>query len=325
MHWLKERLTKRGKFILAVLTLVIIVWAGWGIFKFYDFTQNNPKFCASCHIMNHAYKNYSLSVHKGLSCHDCHHATIPEMNKLFIDSFIFRVKSIPSLHGKIIVPSRKCLKCHWNNDKKYPNAKKINSSQFHAKHYLMEKTPCLKCHGYKLGNKVHQFLPSAQFCVKCHKNKKVHGMMGKLACLNCHNDRHANLLSRRGKCLVCHGSEKIRKEVLAGHTMDIKFFEPSKREINMAPKINVPKDAPMQFACYTCHKPHAKLLPGEAKCLSCHNQILQVGKHKLHVKMLGLSCTKCHKPHAWRVTNEQAKTTCTQCHGYKKPSSFVGS
>jgi len=323
MNWLKDRLTHKGKLIIVILALVILVGAGWSAFRFYDFTQNNPKFCASCHLMNHAYKNYSTSVHKGLSCHACHHATVKEMNKLLIDSLVFRVKTIPPLHDKIIVPSAKCLKCHWYDDKKYPEAKKINTSQFHAKHYFMDKTPCLRCHGYKLGDKVHQFLPSAQFCVKCHKSKKVHGIMGKLACLNCHTDRHANLLPQRGKCLVCHGNKKTREKVLDGNTIDIQFFKPDKNEISMAPKIDVPEGAPMQFDCYTCHKPHTKLMPGSTKCLSCHNQILGVGKHKLHVKMLGLSCTKCHKPHAWRVTKKQAKTTCTQCHGYKKPSSFI--
>ncbi len=317
--WIKESLTLKAKIIIAVLLLVIIIGGGVVAFKFYDFTQNNPKFCISCHLMKPAYNAWKKSKHSGINCHECHHLTIPEQNRLLITFILRRPKTVPPRHGEIIVSSDKCTKCHWEKNKKYPDAKKINQSRMHAKHYFMEEIACTKCHGYIL----HKFLPGATFCVRCHQGKKVHGMKG-LACLNCHTDRQGDLRPGRKKCLFCHGTEAVRKELIAADTMDVQFFQPTKEQIKNAPKINVPKDAPMQFYCYKCHKPHTKLMPGQGKCMSCHSRILEVGRHKLHVQTMGLECTNCHLPHSWRVTKKQAKTTCTQCHKYRDPLSFIG-
>lgn len=322
--WTSEKLTLKGKIIIAVLLLVIAVGGGVVAFKFYDFTQNNPKFCVSCHLMKPAYDAWARSEHKGINCHECHHLTIPEQNRLLVNFILHRPKKVPPRHGKIIVPWDKCVKCHWETDKKYPNAKKINNSVMHAKHYFMEKIECSKCHGFIEGGQVHKFTPDPRFCVRCHKGKEVHGAgMQSLACLNCHTDRTVDLKPGRKKCLFCHGTPDIRLELLADETLDVTHYQPPEEVIKKAKKINIPKDAPMQFYCYKCHKPHTKVRPDYGTCISCHGQIINVGKHKLHVQNMGLQCTDCHKPHSWRVTRTQAKTTCTQCHEYRDPLKFI--
>ncbi|HEB76469.1 MAG TPA: hypothetical protein ENJ04_08980 [Nitrospirae bacterium] len=319
--WVTEGLTLKGKIIIAVLLLVIIVGGGVVAFKFYDFTQNNPKFCISCHLMKPAYDAWQKSEHTGINCHECHHLSIPEQNKLLITFVLHRPKSVPPRHGKVIVPWKYCVECHWEKSEKYPKAKKINNSMMHAKHYFMEKIECSKCHGYV----VHKFTPEERFCLRCHKGKEVHGVgMEGLACLNCHTDRTVDLRPGRKKCLFCHGSEEVRKELIADNTIDVQFFLPGKETISKADKIDVPKDAPMQFYCYKCHKPHAEIMPAYGTCLSCHPRILNVGMHKMHVQTMGIECKTCHKPHSWRVTKEQAQTTCTQCHGYREPLTFIG-
>ncbi|MEC4686590.1 MAG: cytochrome c3 family protein [Nitrospirota bacterium] len=321
LSWVKESLTLKGKIIIAVLLLVIIIGGGVVAFKFYDFTQNNPKFCISCHLMKPAYDAWKKSEHTGINCHECHHLTIPEQNRLLITFVLRRPKSVPPRHGKIIVPWKYCIECHWEKDKKYPDAKKINDSRMHAKHYFMEKIECSKCHGYE----VHKFTPEERFCLRCHQGKEVHGIgMEGLACLNCHTDRTVDLRPGRKKCLFCHGNEQVRKELIADDTIDVQFFQPGKAMIKKADKINVPKDAPMQFFCYKCHKPHAKIMPVYGTCLNCHPRILNVGRHKLHIQTMGLECKTCHLPHSWRVTKEQAKTTCTKCHEYRDPLTFIG-
>ena len=322
LSWIRESLTLKGRIIIAVLSLVIIVGGGVIAFKFYDFTQNNPKFCVSCHLMKPAYDAWKKSKHAGINCHECHHLTIPEQNKLLVTFVLHRPKSVPQRHGKVIVPWKYCIKCHWDKDKRYPNAPLINSSPGHAKHYFMEQIECAKCHGYI----THKFVAAARFCLRCHQGKEVHGAgMQKLACLNCHTDRTQNLKPGRKKCLFCHGNSSIRMELVADDTLDVKYFRPSEELIQKAIKINVPKDAPMQFYCYKCHKPHEKLRPDYGTCMSCHSQIVNVGRHKLHVQKMGLQCTTCHKPHAWRVTKKAAKKICTQCHEYRNPLSFIGS
>jgi hypothetical protein len=110
-------------------------------------------------------------------------------------------------------------------------------------------------------------------------------------------------------------------------TMDATHFEPDVNTVKKAVKIKLAKDSPMQqFYCYRCHKPHeaTKVLPKKDICLTCHRNAPLVGKHAIHMQMLGDNCMTCHKPHLWRVTAEQAKSAqCTQCHEAKNPKKFL--
>jgi nitrate/TMAO reductase-like tetraheme cytochrome c subunit len=309
------------KLIIASLLLLIIAGAGIGAYKFYDYTQNDPNFCISCHLMKPAFEAWQKSEHQKINCHNCHHLSIPEQNRLLINFILYRPQSVPPRHGKIIVPWKSCAACHIETSTEYPDAKKINNSPLHAKHFFMEQIECAKCHGYI----VHKFIPEEKFCLKCHQGKDVHGAgMEGLACLNCHTDRTKDLRPERKKCLFCHGSEKIRKELIAEGTIDVKHYQPSPDVIEKATKINVPPDAPMQFYCYECHKPHTKVRPDWGDCLKCHSNTPSTGKHELHVKMIGMKCKECHKPHIWRVTEVQAKKDCTKCHEYREPKRFIG-
>jgi len=322
LQWLKEGIPLKGKIIIALLMLVIMIGGGVVAFKFYDFTQNNPKFCVSCHLMKPAFDAWAASEHSEINCHDCHHLSIPEANRLLVTFVLHRPKSVPPRHGKIIVPWEFCIKCHWEKDERFENAKPINKSRMHAKHYFMEQIECSQCHGYI----VHRFTAEERFCVRCHKDKEVHGTgMENLACLNCHTDRTSNLKPGRKKCLFCHGDESVRKELVADGTLDVTHHSPSDETIKKAKKISVPADAPMQLYCYECHKPHSKVRPDYGTCISCHEQIINVGKHKMHIEVVGMQCTQCHKPHFWRVTPKVAKEACTSCHEYREPMRFIRS
>lgn len=321
-RWLESGMPLKGKVIIAVLMLVLLVGAGYGSFRFYDFTQNNPKFCVSCHLMKTSFEAWEQSEHKGINCHECHHLSVPEMNKLLVNFVLKRPQVVPERHGKIIVPWKFCIKCHWERDERYPNAAMINKSNLHAKHVFIEQTECSKCHGYI----VHRFTPEERFCIKCHQGKVVHGVgMEGLPCLNCHTDRTKDLRPGRKKCLFCHGSEEVRKELIADGSIDVKHYKPDDATIRKATKIDVPANAPMQFFCYECHKPHKTVRPDWGNCLDCHRNILEVGQHGLHIQVAGMKCKECHKPHVWRVTSESAKKDCIKCHEYKEPKKFIGS
>ena len=311
----------KGKIIIAVLLLIIFTGGGYTAFRFYDFSQNNPKFCVGCHLMQPAFDAWTTSEHKEINCHDCHHLSIVEQNRLLINFLLKRPISVPPRHGKIIVLWKVCIRCHWEKDEKYTQAQLINRSQMHAKHVFVEQIECAKCHGYI----IHKFLPEERFCVNCHKGKEVHGLgMEGLACLNCHTDRTADLKPGRNKCLFCHGSEKVRQQLIADGTLDVLHSRPDERTINKAIKIKVPEDAPMRFDCYTCHKPHEASRPDWSKCLSCHRNIMNVGQHGMHIEGVAMKCKQCHKPHIWRVTPQQAKKDCVTCHKYRDPRNFIG-
>lgn len=318
--WFTVSISARTRAIIMVFTLLFIVGMGFTAYKINDYFENDPNACNMCHVHDAANKAWAKSVHHDVNCHQCHHSTKLEQMTQMYKFAVLGQKTVSPRHGAIIVAWKVCIECHWDKNKNYPNAPQVNKSRYHAKHVFIEQIECSKCHGYV----THQFLPDARFCVKCHKDKEVHGAgMEGLACLNCHTDRTKDLKPERDKCLFCHGGDKVRQELIAGGSIDVKYFQPSAELINKAIKIKVPDNAPMQFYCYVCHKPHAKVRPDMGVCMQCHKIQTNVGKHGLHIKTMNLKCVDCHQPHIWRITPEQAKTTCTKCHEYRDPKRFI--
>jgi hypothetical protein len=106
---LKEPIPLKAKVLILALFLVIVGGGGFVAYKFYDFTQNNPKFCVGCHLMQPAYDAWASSEHKQLNCHDCHHLTIPEQNQLLISFVLHRPTKVPDRHkGQVIVSQKYC-------------------------------------------------------------------------------------------------------------------------------------------------------------------------------------------------------------------------
>ena len=318
--WFTVRISAGTKAIILSLVLVFIIGIGVVGYKINDYFENNPNACNMCHVHDAANKAWAKSVHHDVNCHQCHHSTKLDQITQMYKFAVLGQKTVSPRHGAILVAWKICIECHWDKNKKYPNAPLVNKSRYHAKHVFIEQIECSKCHGYV----THQFLPEPRFCVKCHKDREVHGAgMEGLACLNCHTDQSKDLKPERNKCLFCHGGEKVRKDLIESGSIDVKYFQPSEQLISKAIKINVPDNAPMQFYCYVCHKPHSKVRPDMNDCLKCHKVEPNVGKHDLHIRTMNLKCVDCHKPHIWRITPEQAKTTCTKCHEYRDPKTFI--
>jgi hypothetical protein len=320
---LKEPVSLKAKLLIIALILIIFSGSGYVAYRFYDFSQNNPKFCVGCHLMQPAFDTWAQSEHSKINCHDCHHLSVAELNSLLISFVLKRPTVVPERHKEhVIVSQDRCNSCHTKG-----NAKRINKSRGHAIHVFMEQIECTECHGEVKADKsgLHHFLPTEKFCTKCHPGRQVHGEgMGGLACLNCHTDRTRDLKPGRSKCLYCHSDdERIKKQLKDDATLDVRFFTPDAATIKKAKKIVFDEKSPMQFYCYECHKPHeaGKVRPHNSDCLRCHTGIAKIGKHKLHLDM-DMKCQNCHKQHVWIVTEVSAKKDCVACHEYRSPKAF---
>ncbi len=275
------------RFIILIITLTAILLAAGLAYKAYDYTENNPAFCKTCHLMDTAYAKWSQSAHKGINCHECHNPPYVERIKMLVDFLRYRPKNVPPRHGKIIVPFENCSKCHLLREK-VAGAGRIMGTVGHSKHFFSEGIECTRCHGTKL----HEFLPVTGFCKDCHKDIRIHAkVMEGFDCLVCHDflsKDAVTLIPDREKCLSCHETMKIGESF---------------------PKR---KDTPMQFACNSCHDPHGKIRPDQQKCLECHNDIGRVGAHAIASHH---DCNACHQRHLWRVTN---RAVCERCHTDRK-------
>jgi len=69
--------------------------------------------------------------------------------------------------------------------------------------------------------------------------------------------------------------------------------------------VNWPADAPMQFTCGECHKPHEQANP-LLDCEVCHTvELIHLeGAHN------ATSCLTCHHAHEWQVSEREACLTC---------------
>ncbi len=271
-------------FLLFLVSLTVIVVG----YRYYRHTQVDPEFCLSCHLMKEAYKSWQKSRHSDIVCQTCHRLSLIEQNRLLV-AFVAGKRSVEETHGRER-PWKACRECHLPDIEQ--GAITDRKTFGHARHVFAKKIDCRECHR----GEDHEFKPDSKACLRCHKDKLVHGLgMEGLQCLNCHTfskTTSPKLLSE-ARCLNCHS--------------------------------NISKKGPMSaLRCFDCHKPHGRIKLRGEDCLGrCHSHELEVGQHRLHMEKARIDCLYCHRAHTWRVGRELASRICTKCHPYRDPSRFI--
>ncbi|TAN44696.1 MAG: hypothetical protein EPN22_05750 [Nitrospirae bacterium] len=282
-----EGLIEHSKgFILAVIAVVAVLGLLTG-YRYYRYTEDDPHYCASCHLMQEAYKEWERGKHGEVLCQQCHSLTMLEQNKLLMAYVLQGNKPLSQTHGRE-KPWAACKKCHAGEMAQ--GSLTIKKSRGHDLHIAVKNIGCKTCHESSL----HNFKPNEKACQECHKDKGVHGIgMEAFSCLKCHSfSEKTQAMIPKDRCIKCH--------------------------------TKIQSTGPMSgLMCRQCHKPHKKIIPKETDCISnCHHNEATTGKHGLHAK-LSLHCLDCHKPHSWTVTESKAKRLCSKCHAYKAPATFV--
>ncbi|MHB8945001.1 MAG: cytochrome c3 family protein [Bacillota bacterium] len=118
----------------------------------------------------------------------------------------------------------------------------------------------------------------------------IDGMKG-VHCSSCHSYLKGvkTFEPIREGCLKCHADEGRAKGTFSAN-------------------------APMNFTCQSCHKPHIGKQP--VSCLTCHADQTKVA---LHAQPAHQTCQTCHQPHSWKVAADASvRDTCLTCHGERK-------
>ena len=307
-HWFSN-LSSTAKIIVSVIMLVLIFAGSLGSYRMYNYTQNDPEFCRSCHTMETAWTRWENSEHSKVGCHSCHTVS-PVGGMQLVVNYLMEKPDRNTNHASI--PDKACEKCHYSGD---PQWVQVADTAGHKTHAEGQNLACQTCHGMRL----HSFRPSTEICVACHadhvagqeKAIKV-PQMRDLHCVECHPFLRDDspLRPTRETCLSCH--QKIQSGV------------------------TFPDNAPMKWDCRECHKPHNAEKP-VVDCTSCHAGVLRQGLHKATTHSQ-TACKVCHKPHEWKVTKRETCTGCHQdktshnadklcvdCHDYKAlaPTAFI--
>ena len=280
-------MNRRNKALLLVLLVIIVVPSVF----IYDYTQNNPKFCTTCHLMNEAYDTWSVSAMHDLNCHECHETDMVESIGHVIEVL---TKNPDDVTKPTEIDNSLCEHCHASND---PQWLQVVNTAGHKVHFYgdADHADCIDCHGLRL----HAFEPPEQTCVECHEEEKtyVEELMG-THCVSCHEFTAVDhdLFPPSNVCLQCH------------------------EEQNMT-GVSFPVDVHTRTACVNCHNPHEEEQVPD--CTQCHGE-----GEGLHLEAGHVECTSCHIPHSdaeVRATCESchvdkedhyAPVNCAACHSF---------
>ena len=255
-----------GGVVIAAALVVTTVWLARG----YNYVMNNPAFCRSCHTMEEAWTRWQTSEHRTVDCHSCHESDMVASARQVI-TFVIRQPKRVGKHA--VVPKAICAGCHESGNSKW---RQVAETAGHKVHERDRKIECVVCHTPG----IHRFTPPATVCGTCHvaqaRGERVVKIkaMADQHCTDCHGFLRTNspLRPTRQSCLECH--RLIPSQVGLW-----------------------PPDAPMQFPCGQCHKPHEQAQP-VVVCRTCHEK----PRADMHpASMLQTTkCTTCHIPHRWK-------------------------
>ena len=258
--------------IIAGVLSIAAIGSGW---RTWDFVENDPQFCNSCHLMSDAYSKWQHGEHKAVNCHTCHIQNLADRTLIVWSWAIGRGDKVPP-HTELA--PQPCEGCHRTTDPRWPT---IEGEVGHQVHVVRAKLQCLQCHHPTL----HAFKPKAEDCRRCHSDATIKAEgMAEFHCTSCHKftatDRK-NMIPTKDDCLACHAAEGSKK------------------------KVAFTKDAAMKFDCAKCHNPHRSKRPVALDCLGCHKDILEDATHQKGGDLT--ACVSCHKNHHWTVDEEGKK------------------
>ncbi len=153
-----ERAQRRGlpgiwTIALAVLGMAAVSLGAFGVVRAYQFVEDDPRFCRTCHTMREAWDQWHSGEHREVTCHSCHEADLIGSLRQVLMYVTQRPDEVET-HAKVSAAT--CLNCHRPQEE---------TAQADLRHAIGERTDCLLCHGQEL----HRVQPGwSDFCASCH-------------------------------------------------------------------------------------------------------------------------------------------------------------
>ena len=257
------------------ILIVAIVALAIPSYFVYDYTQHNPKFCTTCHLMDDAYETWDSSAMHDLNCHTCHESDMVESLDHVREVIFENPKEVTKI---TVIDNEACESCHAAND---PQWLQVANTAGHEVHIFTqeEEAECIGCHGIQL----HVFKPSEETCNQCHSlDHEAASEAMEVHCTVCHEFTATDheLIPQRDDCLRCHEDQQ---------TMGVSF----------------PGAAHNDTSCDNCHNVHIE--EQHTECATCHTESLGGG---LHAVSAHDDCNNCHVPHS----SEPMRSGCLSCH-----------
>lgn len=308
------------------VAVAVAVGVAFGSYRTYDYIQNDPEFCTSCHLMQDMFDRWAESGHRDVNCHTCHPGdVVSNLHQLWVT-----VTEQPTAVKKhAVVPVEICGQCHLSEDPKW---RQIAATAGHALHYAELDIECVTCHAPR----VHEFVPTDEMCERCHADVSVGlSAMARNHCTSCHDflaDAGDSLIPTGEDCGRCHqaqggdrvegGGTSLRLATDWHAHLDCVGCHPvhDVARTDAVPRADtavacedchddthtlMATDVAGHGSCEGCHPPHSDIRP-EDTCATCHSGPAEsLGDAAPHL------CGDCHTPHADWIEPE---ARCEECH-----------
>jgi nitrate/TMAO reductase-like tetraheme cytochrome c subunit len=301
---------------LAGIGLIALI-AGGAAFQW---VNEQPWFCNSCHEMEFHYQSWEASTHaETAECLDCHAS--PGLAGFIEEKARGAEQLVAHFTGDYPIPiqilvrvrNEQCLACH-------SDAAALPDRTIDARHavHLASQVACVECHSRLVHNYPEQakVLPLDQ-CDSCHQKHTSFPMIGTHATLTCTACHVGGVYQGTDpRCEACHS-------VPAGH------LEPFKTDCGICHAASGWKPARTDHSAFVLVGKHA-----EASCMGCHAGERFEGTpstcescHQVpteHIPGITSGCGECHTPSGWRPANfdhsffalqgKHETLACAQCH-----------
>lgn len=311
----KERAWYILPLAMMIVFLVCSLLGGLGYFEF----SPPEKTCVTCHEIEVSYMSWTNSVHRNVSCKDCHggsadswHALKENGKRVFFHLTAKRHDAIRLSETQILRMVNNCQSCHarefahWQSGGHGVSYAGIFLDEKHN-HSIQMGEECLRCHAMFNENQIANIVTPLNIIGPWRFVNPALAGQPAIPCQACHSLHAQGAPFQRMKepvSVTAAGATNApcaRRDALAFYVRQEGCSLPVDdlsipRIVDGERMVKVSSD-PRQRLCTQCHAPNAY---GQAG--SCDDRT-PIGVHE------GISCAACHKPHS-----NDTRGSCVACH-----------
>lgn len=300
------------------LGLVAMLAVGGTYGASYYYSSEHGQGCASCHEMASYTSGVHGSMHRNLTCLDCHTASLStKLRHIRVHLTRSWPEAVRLRDVDITEMTVKCQQCHqseyanWHAGPHSATYSQIFTDRVHnSKRRLMED--CFRCHGMFFNGSVRDLVEPQSIQGPWHIIRAGFADQPTIPCQACHWVHREGVPETKPATRISVADSGIhdslaffdRRERL--HFAVATLAIPQLYDGSSAVKMN---EDPRQAICYQCHAPRE---PEAGSPAAIHAWGSQVGSGDDRTPMgvhEGLSCLSCHNGH-----NENARASCKTCH-----------
>ena len=298
--------------------LLLIPLLGFSVFYTYWSIASPQKTCASCHELQTAYDDWTISSHRDIRCENCHGTALSsgvhslvEKGGMVVAHFAKKQpeEEMALSEVQVIEVMNRCRSCHRNEFAAWTesgHSATYSNIFLNEKHNSVEQPydDCLRCHGMFFEAGIDQVVQPRNNVGPWHLVDQKLAERPVIPCLACHKIHSEGVTAARPD----HSAPQTISYDRLPRLIKSAFYDRHEKSHFASQDLPTPQithqrkpilisDDPRQRLCSQCHAPNAfhQSATGDDRTPR--------GVHE------GLSCLTCHETHS-----HDTRLSCGECH-----------